>query len=184
MTSGITNANEVHIYRVGNLTGTCYGKVTAIEYCYQYNVSGDDNAVFNWTVLILDEIGDGRFNITNIFVITSHPNASKCDGLGPQMRCCEVANITGFNLPVNFVFGVTRSAHGNTHEATLLGFHGSQSQYQVDTVVLSRTAVTLSVGSVLTPNPAVIPDRGLRMLWFFIGKLNVILCKLKVHDIL
>ena len=171
MTAGITNGNEVHIYRVGNLTGTCYGKVTAIEYCYQYNVNGDDNAVFNWTVLILDDIGDRRFNITNIFVIASHPSASNCEGSGLQVRCCEVENITGFNLPVIFVFGVTESAQGNTDGATLLGFF--ESQYWVDTVVLSRAAVTLSVSSVLMPNTPVITNRGLRMLWFVIGKLNV-----------
>ena len=179
MTSGITNANEVNIYRVGNLTGTCYGKVTAIEYCYQYNVNGDGKPVFNWTVLILDDIGDQddignqEFNITNIFVIASHPNASNCEGSGPQVRCCEVENITGFNMPVNFVFGVTRSAQGNTDGATLLSFLETQSQYQVDTVVLNRAAVTLSVGSLLMPSTPVISNRGLRMLWFVIGNLNV-----------
>ena len=89
------------------------------------------------------------------------------------MRCCEVKNITSFNLPVNFVFGVTRSAQGNTHEATLLGFHQALSQYLVDTVVLYRTAVTLTVGSLLMPSTPVIPNRGLRMLWLVIGKLNV-----------
>ena len=68
------------------------------------------------------------------------------------------------------MFGVTGSAQGNTHGATLLGFHDSLTQYHVDTVHLSRAAVTLSVGSAVPSTPVVM--RGLRTLWFVIGKFS------------
>ena len=49
-----TQAEVLYVYHVGNLTENCHGEVTAIEYCYQYDSSGEGEAVFNWTVLILD----------------------------------------------------------------------------------------------------------------------------------
>ena len=171
---GLTSATiaaELNVYHVGNLPENCRGEVTAIEYCYRYNISGEGEAVFNWTVLILDS---GNFRITNIHVIQSHPNSEKCvsvSGGKPRSRCCDTKNVNGFNLPANFVFGVTESPWGNTHGATLLGFHDSLTQYQVDTAQLNIDVVTaLSVGSVVPSTP--VQRRGLRMLWFVIGKFD------------
>ena len=48
---------------VRNLTGKCQSEVTAIEYCYQYDISGEGEAVFNWIVLILDSEEAGNFRI-------------------------------------------------------------------------------------------------------------------------
>ena len=144
--------------------------MTAIEYCYQYDNSGEGEAVFNWTVLILESEEAGNFRITNIHIIESHPNslnAENCTG-GTQRRCCDTKSVNSFILPANFAFGVTESPQGNTHGATLLGFHNSLSQYSVNTVQLNRNAVILSVGSAVPRTPVVM--RGLRMLWFVIGK--------------
>ena len=76
--------------------------------------------------------------------------------------------VNSFILPANFVFGMVGPAQGNTRGASLLGFHPSLSQYSVNTVLLTRAAVTLSVGSAVPSTPVVM--RGLRMLWFVIGK--------------
>ena len=163
------------MYSVGNLNEECYGQVTAIEYCYQYVVSGEGKAVFNWTVLILERAGTTSFRITNLYVIESHPESlsdEKCINSGDdRVQCCDVTHVTDFMLSptVDFVFGVTGSAQGNTPGATLLGFHDTLSQYLVDTVQLSRAGFILSVGSTI-PESAV-ARRGLRMLWFILGKL-------------
>ena len=87
--------------------------------------------------------------------------------------CCDRTNIERFNLSMNFIFGVTESTQGNTHGATLLGFHDTLSQYRVNSVVLNRFELTLSVGSTIHSSPTV--QRGLRMLWFVIGEFTIML---------
>ena len=169
-----TGAGTINIYRVGNLNQACSGEVTAIEYCYQYDVSGGGEVVFNWTVLILEDAGANSFRITDLHVVESRPDSSSsvsCDtrANGGRRKCCDVEQIIGFGiLPVSFVFGVIGSSQGNTRSATLLGFHHTLTQYQVDTILLSSAGLTLSVGSTLPSVPVV--ARGLHMLWFVIGK--------------
>ena len=166
-----TSAGVLYVYHVGNLTENCHGEVTAIEYCYQYGNSGEGEAVFNWTVLILESEGSGNFRITNQRIIESHLNslnAENCTEGTRLRRCCDTNSVNGFILPANFVFGVTGSPQGNAHGATLLGFHVSVSQYSVNTAQLNRDAVTLSVGSTVPSTP--VQMRGLHMLWFVIGK--------------
>ena len=165
-----TYAAVLYVYPVGNLDENCHGEVTAIEYCYQYDNNGEGEAVFNWTVLILDSDVPGNFRITNLHVIESHPNSLNCTE-GTQRRCCDTNSINGFILPVNFVFGVTGPAQGNTHGATLLGFHESLSQYLVSTSQISRSELQggVTVGSKFTRRQNIQSLRGLRMLWF-VGK--------------
>ena len=69
---------------------------------------------------------------------------------------------------MNFIFGVTESAQGNTHDAALLGFHETIPEYRVDTVLLDSTGLSLSVGSTIPSSPTA--QRAIRMLWFVIGK--------------
>ena len=83
--------------------------------------------------------------------------------------CCDVINIESFQLPMNFIFGVTESAQGNTHGAALLGFSDSLPQYRVDAVAMSTDGLSLSVGSSVPSDSPAIP-RALRMLWFIISK--------------
>ena len=79
----------------------------------------------------------GNFIITNLHVIDSRPDSldsGSCMNTSNGMRrCCNVEQISGFNLSVDFVFGVTGPSQGNTHSASLLGCHVSLSQYIVDT---------------------------------------------------
>ena len=171
-----TARDTVNLYRVQN-TG-CYinQEIIAIEFCYQYNtIEGDLEPVFNWTVLILEEAN--LFTITRIITIESHPNylnGDYCDediGKG-RTACCDREYISSFNVQTNiFVFGVVQ---GNTHNATLLGFHESQNKYLVDTVIISAGGQNISVGSTL-PRPSV-EQRGLRLFWFVIGMLHTYIC--------
>ena len=69
---------------------------------------------------------------------------------------------------MNLIFGVTESTQGNTHRATLLGYHDALPQYWVATVLLNKAGLTLSVGSTVSSAP--VAQRGLRMLWFIVGK--------------
>ena len=168
-----TAANTVNIYSVGSLNQDCSGEVSAIEYCYRYDINGAGEAVFRWTVLILEDAGSSNFRITNSYTIESRPNSSSsvnyCGAANSGTRkCCDVDQINGFNLPDNFVFGVTGPSQGNTHNATLLGFHESLSQYVVSTVLLSSAGLSVSVGSTVPSVP--VDQRGLRMLWFVISK--------------
>jgi hypothetical protein len=145
--------------------------VTAIEYCYRYTTNdGSGQPTFNWTVLILEDSGND-FMVNSIYVILSRlpANSEKCTNNGQHRTCCDRNNIEGFDLPMsNFAFGVTESAQGNTHEATLLGFADALPQYRVDVILLTRTEVTLSIGSTIRDRSPV--PRGIRMLWFVIGK--------------
>ena len=110
--------------------------------------------------------------INSTYVIESRRSAgsASCTNSGGQFTCCDVTDIESFDLPMNFIFGVTESAQGNTHEATLLGFSDALSQYRVNSVLLVKAGLTLSVGSPIRNSPPV--PRGLRMLWFVIGKLQ------------
>ena len=173
-----TDGNLLHIYRVPNLDASCYGPVTAIEYCYRYrSLAGSGQVTFNWTVLILEDTGS-NFMINNTYTIQSRPSegSASCTNsgsfIGKIYTCCDVTNIKRFDLPMNFIFGVTESAQGNSHGAALLGHREGifYLQHRVGTILVSKDSVALSVGSTFTipsapPNPG-----GLRMLWFVIGK--------------
>ena len=169
-----TNMRELHIYRVRSLDEECYGEVAAIEYCYQYNIGGV-GGVFNWTVLILEEITSNNFMISNLYAIESNlDNVGDCNTTGIMRKCCDVEHISGFILSQsNFVFGVTMSAQGNTHGATLLGFSAAFSRYRVSTIHVQNDGLNLSVGSTLTLTAQEDPNRSLLMLWFTIGKFTV-----------
>ena len=151
----------------------CLGEVSAIEYCYQYTVGGQGEAIFNWTVLILENSQGDNFMITNLYAIDSRPDSldsGSCMDINNGMRrCCDVEQISGFDLPVDFMFGVTGPSQGNTHSASLLGCHESLSQYIVDTQQRVSDGLSLSVGSTLS-NDIQVVQRGLRQLWFVIGK--------------
>ena len=168
--TAMTDGGSLHIFSVPTLNASCYGPVTAIEYCYRYSTSaGSGQPTFNWTVLILEDTG-GDFMINSIYFIVSHlrVNSENCSNDGQLRTCCDRTNIEGFDLPTsNFAFGVTESAQGNTHGATLLGFF-DMLQYQVDVLLLPRADVTLSIGSTISNRPTVL--KGIRMLWFVTGK--------------
>ena len=179
---GVVNGDEIHLYRVHNLSTECTGEVTAIEYCYQYYSNLTGEAVFNWTVLFFGKEREG-FEITRIDNVESHPSSlpeSDCrvDTSVPEtLTCCDRKSIPSFPLDPqmnNFIFGVTESAQGNTHNASLLGFHSSLVQYRVDTMIVSKAGIQndISVGYAL-PRPSV-AKRGLLMLWFVIGKLVLV----------
>ena len=170
-----TSVNTLNVYSVENLNQNCVGEVSAIEYCYQYSVT-PGQAVFNWTVLILENLPGNSFRITNLYAIDSRPDSLDSGSCmdtsnGMMRRCCDVEQISGFNLSVDVVFGVTESSQGNTHSASLLGFSDALPQYRVDTVLLNSGDHSLSIGSTVPSAPVV--QRGLRMLWFVIGKLSM-----------
>ena len=162
----------LYIYHFPTLDPNCYGPVTAIEYCYSYiSFAGSGQVTFNWTVLILQDVGS-NFVINNIYAIQSHPSmgSANCTSSGDfQDICCDVTNIEGLDLPMNFIFEVTESAQGNTHNAALLGFSHAMPQYQVNATTMSKDGLTLFVGFPI-PNDSPAFPRGLHMLWFVIGK--------------
>ena len=169
-----TPRDVVNLYRVQTLNAECYGEVTAIEFCYQYNTTGQGEAVFNWTVLIFEETN--IFTVRKIYILERHPGSSseeECMNIGRgKTECCDREIIEGFDLQNNFIFGVTESAQGNTAGATLLGFFDDsmftvQPQYVVFTLQTGNAGLNLSVGSTL-PRPRGV-QRGLRMLWFVTG---------------
>ena len=166
-----TIGGALYVFRVPNLDTNCYGSVTAIEYCYRYTQDdGSGPVTFNWTVLILEEAGS-NFVINSRYAIQSRGSqgSASCTNSGQgQVTCCDVTDIKRFNLPMNFIFGVTESAQGNTAGATLLGYHDALPQYRVNTVLLTKAGLSLSVGSTIPSIPPA--QRGLRMLWFVIGK--------------
>ena len=166
-----TDGGSLHIYRVPTLDTSCYGPVTAIEYCYEYRTSAESGQpTFNWTVLILEDTGS-NFVINSIYFITSSLplDSANCTNDGQVRTCCDRTSIEGFDLSApNFAFGVTESAQGNTHGAALLGFSDALPQYRVDVLQFNRAEVTLSVGSTIRNRPTV--QRGICMLWFVIGK--------------
>ena len=174
------------MYRVQNLNTDCTSEpVTAIEFCYRYNTDRPGEAVFNWTVLILEETD--VFTITRIIAIESHLDEFDCTNIEEgQVACCNRDDISSFNFQRSdmFVFGVTESAQGNTHGATLLGVHHSLAEYTVHTLQLSAIGQNISVGSTL-PRPDDGQILGLRFLRFVIGKhtqMHVVLFCLKCLD--
>ena len=164
-----TPDNVLYIYRVPTLAASCYGTMTAIEYCYRYSqaTAGSGQVTFSYTVLILEDVPGNNFLINSTYTIQSRGSVDSphCNRSGDQVTCCDVTNIENFLLPSNFAFGVTFD-QGNTNGVTLLGFHASE--YGVDVELLNRAGLTLSVGSTITDGVTVL--RGIRMLWFVIGK--------------
>ena len=169
-----TNGDELHIYHLSELDESCYGRVIAIKYCYQFNDTTVP-AAFNWTVLILeDRLSDhNNFEVIDTITIEScESDTTSCRSGQPWPPCCDMINIENIDLVIEqkFTFGVIKSAQGNTAGATLLGFADALPQYQVDVVLINRVGLTLSVGSTIrNRSPA---QRGIRMLWFVIGKLT------------
>ena len=161
-----TAEDQLNVYLLPqNLSEACYGRIVEIEYCYQYNTTMSGPAVFKWTVLISkQQLSSQNYRITDRIVIESHSNSTNCTKAG---MCCDVTRVNrNLNLSINFVFGVTGPSQGNTHSATLLGFHESASpQYHVNTVQQSGAGQNVST---LPSTPVV--QRGLRMLWFVISK--------------
>lgn len=158
----------VSVFRVQNLNYTeCFGEVVAIDFCYLSPTEG----ILSWTVLILDE-ETSVFTITRIIAIESGPNSlaiDRCTNFdGGRFVCCDREYINSFNFQTsNFIFGVTESAQGNLHGASLLGF--SEPEFRVDTVESSREGRSIAVGSTL-PNSGTVA-RELPMLAFVIGEL-------------
>ena len=145
----------------------------AIEYCYQFNDMTVGPAVFNWTVLIFKEINhssNNDFEIVNTIPIESCDlDATRCTP-GQPLCCDDMTLVSEFDLSVNFTFGVTESAQGNTPGATLLGFHDSLAEYRVNTIRRDKASLPLTIGSTIPSSTPV--QNGLRMLWFVIGKLH------------
>lgn len=148
-----------------------------IKYCYKHKYTSTDVHVpiaFNWTVLILKE-SDSNDQIS--FIILDTITIQSCSVASKECAemCCDATNVAGINLSMNFTFGVTESSQGNTPGVTLLGFHDTKyPEYRVETLILSKsTGMNLSMGA-LVPSPQVEPNRGLRMLWFVVGKLDVL----------
>ena len=74
---------------------------------------------------------------------------------------------------MNFVFGVTESPPGNTHNAKLLRFADAFLDSLVDTRLVSRAIdQNLSIGSSIAYINQQPPQRGLLLLWFVIGKVS------------
>ena len=167
--------DTVYIFHVEDIDEDedCHGVVTAIEYCYQYKKTEQQELkVFNWTVLILEDIGRKTFNITKIYGIES-VNSTNCtrDSEFGQYTCCDRNTITDFEFPrCGFTFGVAEVPHKNNSSAKLLSFPDSFKDYTVETIVLDRARVdSFTIGSSVPTDNAI--PRGLRMLWFVIGKL-------------
>lgn len=167
---------SVYLFSVPHLNTSCRGTVTAIEYCYQYNldylVSGSE-AVFNWTVLILNS----QLTITNTFAIESHPannshQKSRWSDVCHDCTCtCDTTFISGFDLPEEkFTFGVMSSPQGNTHDAALLAFHPSLDKYIVNVVNFPARDQQLTKGSTVHIDDNQHTRLGFCTLWFVIGK--------------
>ena len=164
----------MYIFHTKDIDEDCHGIVTAIEYCYQYTCSMA-GAVFNWTVLILDDV-ESTFNITKIYNIES-VNRINGDSRHEQCTQCDRKEINDLEFPRGgFTFGVAEAPHQNNSNTTLLGFPDSLSQYTVKTILLNRDRVTFTIGSSVPKDIDGEVQRGLRMLWFVVGKLNDTLC--------
>ena len=168
---------EVSIYQLTDFTNDdCYGRVIEIDYCYQFDNTTEGSAVFNWTVLILEETQSCDFEVINAITIESCAlYATSCMSVPDQPlkeQCCDTTVVPEFELSMNFIFGVTESAQGNTHGAALLGFH--HSQYRVDAIRLNKAGLSLTIGSTVDLRGVPVEhNSGLRMLWFIIGKLTL-----------
>ena len=169
----------IYIYHVPTLNTSCYGPVTAIEYCYRYDnadAQGSRQPNFSWKVLILEDTGRNNFVVNGAYVIRTHSpmNNANCTNSGNQTTCCDRTNINDkFNLPMNFIFGVAvaESALENTRNVKLLRFADAFLINLVDTRLVNKTNdQTLSVGSNITYTNQLPPRRGLLLLWFVIGK--------------
>ena len=82
--------NVLYIYRVPTLDASCYGPVTAIEYCYRYMISaaGSGQVTFSYTVLILEDTGNNNYFLINrTYNIQSHGSVGSphCDRSGDQV---------------------------------------------------------------------------------------------------
>ena len=105
--------------------------------------------------------------INDIYVLQSlgSTGGAKCRSGNGFMDCCDVTNVS-FDLPTNFIFGATRSAQGNTHNAALLAFTDVTVSDKMELNIVERS---LSIGSTL-PTQQSPPDlRGILMLWFAIA---------------
>ena len=166
-----TGRDVIIIYSIEGLEGSCYGRVSRIKYCYSYNKSSSGSSVFNLTVLILDRRDNSSFTIVNKIILVSYPNSgtTKCT----NTTCCDINKVSDLSLSYgsSFDFGVLQSSQQNTH-TDLWGFQDSLEQYRVNVIQLNRNGDSrnLSVNSTLTFENTDMANRGLRMLWFILGK--------------
>ena len=162
------NRDAIHVYRVPNLRNSCYGRVTAIEYCYRYApTAGVGQFNFNWTLMFFQEAGSNLV-INDIYVLQSlgSTGGATCRSGNGFMDCCDMTNVS-FDLPRDFIFGATESAQGNTHFDELLAFDDITVS---DKWELNKGGLTLSEGSTVPTLPTLV--RGILMLWFVVaGKL-------------
>ena len=170
-----TVGDVLNIYRVPTLSDSCYGPVTAIEYCYTYRSSAGSGSepMFNWTVLILEDTAESNsLRISRIYSIYSRGSSSVSANCTNSGTCCDVTNIDRFDLPMpnNFIFGVTGSAQGNTRGAALQGFADGLPEYRVNAIQFNKVGLNLSVGSTINIPVNSMLQTGLRRLWFIIGK--------------
>ena len=153
-----------------HLSTSCNGVLSALKYCYQYENTtiSVNEAVFNWTVSIVDK----DFVIVEKIAIESHPSELNCHKHNGQQICCDTTQVIDLvEVPKEkFAFGVTASAQGNTHSATLLAFHGSLSEYLVNASIFPRVNQVLTKGSRLNVDARLVSPVGIRYLWFLIGK--------------
>ena len=65
-----SNPDEININTVRNLSESCSGEVTAIEYCYQYDIHDEEEVVFSWMVMMLEDTPRAtNFTITASYTI-------------------------------------------------------------------------------------------------------------------
>ena len=159
--TGLISSGTLLIYPVPNLNSSCYGTVTAIEYCYR------NQAVFNGTILILEDAENGDFVIKRIYSIDSHNSVSVANCTRNQNVdiCCNKTSIEFFNLSMNFAFGVPEYHTGG---AALLRVYNTVQEYMVNAVLVNTDGLKLSVGHTIQ-HGSMVPS-GIQMLWFVIGK--------------
>ena len=127
-----SNRNTLYIFSLSHLNDSCYGTITAIDYCYEYNGAG-----FNWTVLLLSN----HFTVIETFHIENHSSIRQSYSIGGIAFQCDRIYIDGFDLPkgTDFLFGVTDSFEGG---ASLLAFHDTL--YMVDAIVMPKVDKRIS----------------------------------------
>ena len=172
------NGDRLNIYSVPNLNTDCYGEVIGMEYCYCYWDTGGQEAIhFNWTLLLLSESstaqpGISTFTIIDSYSIENH-DPRECAGVDcgvGRRTCCARSDMINFDLPRdNFIFAVTESAIGNTHQAVLQRSHDVVRSLSVNTIERPvPTGTPLSRDSSIELDNAAI-TQGLPYLWFVVG---------------
>lgn len=149
-------------------SGACYGAVFTVEYCY---FCPSTAATFKWALYLLEEVQGGvipEYLIKDSIPLESHftGDTSACN----NNLYCDKTEVR-FQLRKGFVYGITAD-EGNTPGVNLAAYHDALQQYWVDSFRIPKDEdLNLEVGSTFsTRNPSI--KRGLRMLWFAIGKFH------------